>query len=186
MCPLCSCVFSTFRIGRIESGTWVWANTVRIGAEDVIFRLGGTPDGDEVLWSMRITTTDPETDEVYDDFVLYTARGAFDGQTGSWELYYRVAGVRTRVLEADFVATSPTQKTLTFSVPEGVGDAGGDSVVYERSGDDRVFDWTQVGEGFTHLVEWDAVTEAGSITATNYNGGERACWDETLEDVPCD
>ena len=71
-------------------------------------------------------------------------------------------------------------------VPEGVGDAGGDSVLYGTDDDARRFDWDQASEGNTHLVEWDAETGAGSIMATNYNDGERACWNAEFDDVPCE
>ena len=70
-------------------------------------------------------------------------------------------------------------------MPDGVGERGGDAVEYGRDGVARSFDWTQVAEGFDHLIEWDDTTQAGSITATNYNGGVRACWNEVLEDVAC-
>jgi hypothetical protein len=170
----------------VEGGTWFWSNTIRVNQDDVTFELAGTPEGTSVDWSMRITTTDPETDEVYDDFELYTAETAFDGESGAWELFYRIDGERTRVLEADFDAEDERDKTLRFAVPVGVGDAGGDAVVYGASGDARSFDWAQASEGTAHLIAWDAETGAGSITATNYNGGERACWDEDLEDADCD
>lgn len=170
----------------VEDGTWFWSNTVRINQADVTFELAGTPEGTSVDWAMRITSTDPVGGEVYDDFVLYTAETAFDGSEGSWQLYYRIDGERTRVLNADFDADSQTAKTLTFSVPEGDLNAAGDAVVYGVDGDGRLFDWDQSSAGNVHLIEWDAETQVGSITATNYNGGERACWDEGLQDVPCE
>lgn len=169
----------------VEEGTWIWSNTIRINQQDATFRLAGTPEGTSVDWSMQITATDPETGEVYDDFELYTAETALDGASGAWQLYYRIDDVRTRVLDADFDAESEDDKTLRFAVPAGVGDAGGDAVVYATNGDGRSFDWDQASEGNTHLIVWDAETGAGSITATNYNGGERACWNEGFEDVAC-
>lgn len=174
----------------VEDGTWIWANTIRISQSDVTFRLAGTPagppDATAVDWSMRITTSDPVDGEVYDDFELYTAETALDGTSGTWQLYYRLDGERTRVLDADFDAESEDAKSLIFSVPEGVGEAGGDSVAYEAASDARLFDWDQASEGNTHLIEWDAATGAGSITATNYNGSERACWNAEFDDVPCE
>lgn len=169
----------------IESGTWVWSNTVRINEDDVTFALAGTPDGDGVDWSMRISAADPVSGEVFDGFELYTAQTAFDGRSGAWQLYYKVEGERVQVLDADFDADGEAQRRLAFHVPTGFGENGGDAVIYERDGNDRSFDWMQVAEGFEHAIEWEAVSHTGSITATNYNGGERACWDADLEDVPC-
>jgi hypothetical protein len=77
---------------------------------------------------------------------------------------------------------------ITYTVPETNPnpDARGSTVHYSADGDDRHFDWHQEPEDYDHLVAWDAATEAGSITATNYNNGVEACWDENLEDVPCE
>lgn len=170
---------------EIESGTWVWSNMVRVDQEDVTFALSGTPDGNGVDWSMRITTASPISGEVFEDFEIYTAQTAFDGRSGSWQLYHEVEGERKRVLEASFDVDSEDERQLTFSVPAGFGERGGDAVVYSVDGDARAFDWTQVAENFEHYIEWDAVSFAGSIEATNYNGGERACWNAGFEDVPC-
>ena len=169
----------------VESETWVWSNTVRIHEEDATFALAGTPDGDGVEWAMQITTRSPIDGEVLDDFELYTAQTAFDGRSGDWQLYHEVEGARVRVLEAAFDADAESVRRLAFHVPNGVDEHGGDAVVYERAGTARGFDWTQVAEGNEHLVAWDAVSHAGSIQATNYNGGVRACWNFNLEDAPC-
>jgi hypothetical protein len=64
-------------------------------------------------------------------------------------------------------------------------DARGSSVLYGRNGNARLFDWHQEPEDFDHLVEWNAATHVGSITASNYNGGVRACWDENLQNTEC-
>lgn len=170
----------------VEGGTWIWSNTVPINGSNVTFRLEGTPDGTTVDWRMRITAADI-AGQAYDEFVLYEAETALNGRSGSWQLYYRIDGERTRVLDADFTATGSTAGELTFSVPESNPnpDARGASVTYEADGDARLFDWREATAGQTHLVMWSESTHAGSVTAWNYNGGARACWDATLQDTAC-
>ena len=34
-------------------------------------------------------------------------------------------------------------------------------------------------------IEWDANTQAGSITAPGFNGGVTACWNTTLANATC-
>src|SRR5690606_34765925 len=171
----------------VEDGTWIWENTVAHEGREVTFRLEGTPEGTEIDWRMLISADDLGGAD-YDAFELYNGTTSLDGKSGTWRLYYDIEGERTEVLDADFDVTSETVRELTYSVPHTNPnpDAHGSSVRYAADGADRLFDWHQEMEDLDHLIAWDAVTKAGSIIATDYNGGARACWDEHLEDVPCE
>ena len=171
----------------VEDGTWIWENTMTINTSDVTFRLEGTPDGTEIDWRMFISSADLGG-ESYDTFELYDATTPLDGKSGTWRLFYEIDGARTEVLDATFDVTSADEREITFTIPETNPnpDARGSTVRYAADGDARLFDWHQEPEDYDHLVEWDEETKAGSITADNYNDGERACWDEDLEDVACE
>ncbi|MEL6615288.1 MAG: hypothetical protein AAFQ43_06095 [Bacteroidota bacterium] len=162
----------------VVDGVWIWESTFRINNDDNTFRLEGEPAGREVDWNLSITNRD------LDDFVLYTARTDFDGQTGDWQLFYLIDGARTEVLRADFEVTGADSRELTFSVPPG-RDAAGSTVLYTHDGDARGFDWFEAPENRSHLVEWDVLTKEGFIEADNYNGGVRSCWDAALENALC-
>jgi hypothetical protein len=170
-----------------EDGTWVWTATADTLSQDVSFRLEGTPDGDAVTWRMMVTAPDPAQGQPLENFALYTAQTALNGSSGSWSLFYRLDGERTRVLHADFTVTSDTEKGITFSVPEAADQNAGDSVRYAVDGTQRTFEWTQVedaGDTVT-TVMWNAETKSGSIVAPSYNDGERACWNESFQNVAC-
>ena len=167
-----------------EDGAWHWSATTQSGTDPYTFTLIAEPTIEGFDWTMRITGNDPFTGSKIEEFDLYTAQTSFDGTMGSWQLYYRVNGARTNVLNAT-VDFSTTNKMLHFSIPEPFENAG-DMVHYEVENDARRFLWQQVAEGFDHDVGWDAVTKEGSIVATNYNGGVEGCWDGNLEDVACD
>ncbi|MDX1421131.1 MAG: hypothetical protein R3181_14295 [Rubricoccaceae bacterium] len=171
----------------VEDGTWVWESTFTVNTSDITYRLEATPDGTEIEWRMLISSDDLGSDG-YDAFELYDATTALDGESGSWRLYYEIDGERTRVLEADFEVTGADARELTFTIPETNPneDARGSTVRYVSDGDERLFDWHQEPEDYDHLVEWNAETQVGAITATNYLDGGRYCWDEDLEDAPCD
>ena len=170
----------------VENGTWIWENTVNVEGSNVTFRLEGTPSGSNIDWEMFITSSN-FGGEAYDDFILYTATTQINGQMGNWSLYYNIQGQRTRVLDADYDETSSTARELTFSIPDTNPnqDAHGAEVFYMADGDARVFDYREPTPGQNHLIEWDAVTAAGSIMAWNYLDGERYCWDSNLDDTPC-
>ncbi len=168
----------------IQSGnTWIWNSTVVSDGHEVAFTLEGTVNGSSINWSMRVSYTDGQ--QTFDDFELYTAVTDFESQTGTWQLFYEIDGQRRNVLNADFVVTGEDEAAITYSVPNTADRDAGDSVMYQASGDERVFDWRQIAEGFDHLVVWDVATHAGSITATNFNNGDKACWDENLDNAAC-
>jgi hypothetical protein len=170
----------------VEDGTWIWEDDVVINTSEVTFRLEGTPDGTETEWQMIISSANLGG-VAYDAFTLYEATTALDGESGTWRLFYEIEGERTEVLDAEFDAGGDEDE-LTFTVPETNPnvEARGSTVHYGAHGDALHFEWHEEAADNEHLVEWSASTGAGSITATNYNDGERACWDENLEDVPCD
>lgn len=170
-----------------EDGMWVWTATADTLSQNVTFRLEGTPDGDAVMWSMKVTAPHPEQGQTLDDFELYTAQTALDGSSGSWSLFYRLDGERMRVLDADFTVASDTQKEITFRVPETADEHAGDNVRYAVNGAQRIFEWTRVEDTDDTVVTvmWNAETKAGSIVAPGYNGGEKACWNEAFKNVTC-
>lgn len=176
--PSAATVAATRSQPVVEDGVWIWESTVRVAGDDVTVRLEGEPVGREVRWRLGITTDD------LDDFTLYTARTDFSGETGDWQLFYEIDGVRTEVLRADFEVTDANTRELTFSIPPG-RDGAGSSVLYVHDGATRVFDWHEMPAALDHYVEWDAQTHIGFIEADNYQGGDRGCWDAALNDVAC-
>ena len=168
----------------VQAGnTWTWTSTTIADGQTVTFSLAGTVNGSAINWSMRVSYTDGQ--QSYDDFELYTAVTDLATESGTWQLDYDIDGQRRNVLIADFVVSGEDSATITYRVPDDADSNAGDSVMYHTNGNERVFDWKQVDEALDHLVTWDAATQTGSITATNYNNGEKACWDADLENAVC-
>lgn len=170
---------------ELVDGAWRWETTVLVADATVEFELSATPSGSNVDWSMKISAENPLLGQVYDTFELYTARTTVGEQVGTWKLYYKVGGVRTNVLDASFAVTEDDTKSITYSIPVTAAENGGDSVFYETDGDVRHFFWQQLDAGMNHDIEWNAATREGSITATNYNGGVKSCWDANFDDKQC-
>ncbi len=166
-----------------DGTTWTWTTTTVANGREITSQLAGTLQGSSVRWSMRVSYFDGE--QTLDEFELYTAVTDASSQTGSWKLYYPINGQSRNVLNADFAVPSETEATITYSIPASAENNAGDSVRYEADDNARTFDWTQVGEALNHLIIWDADTRVGSIDATNYNQGQKACWDEDLENSAC-
>lgn len=168
-----------------QDGAWQWISTATVNAQTVEFTLSAEHANGATDWSMRITSTDATGNLILEDFELFSAETSQNGDVGSWQLYYLLNDVSQNVLNASYVRESDTEKSITFSIPESASQSAGDSVEYAENGTERTFIWQQVAEALTHTVTWDAVTQEGSITATNFNGGVMGCWDTDLNDVAC-
>ncbi len=163
---------------------WVWSATPGNGPIELTFRLGGRVIGTHVDWTMRISGNNLYTGKV-DEFVLYTARTAVDGSSGTWELYYKHEDQTINVLDAEFTIDSPTEKQITFSVPVDAPNYPGYVVRYERDGDLRIFYWYQPDVEQEHTLAWNPVLGIGWIESTDYKDGGRYCWNSNGEDVAC-
>jgi hypothetical protein len=162
---------------------WIWSTTVTGEAGQVGLTLTATPGAQGVEWSMVVDVEGSEI--ILQDFELYRAQTALNGKSGTWQLYYEFEGERVNVLRADFEIVDEDTKSLVFTIVDGPFDNLGDTVSYRTDGTGREFEWIEQSQGREHLVVWDEVTHAGSITSTNYNGGSPSCWNENLDDVTC-
>ena len=157
----------------VTDGAYLWDTNVDVFDRDVEVRLSGDPTGDRVEWRL---TTALEGDE---RFTYYTAETTANGRAGTWRLFNPDAD--GPVLAASFDVDDTPE--ITFTVPPG-NERAGARVRYETDGSRQTFDFTNA-DGRRALVVWDRATGAGSIVADDYNGGERACWDERRDDVDC-
>ena len=168
-----------------EDGSWLWVSEASNLGQSISFTLSASRDAGDTVWSMSITYNDIENDIQFDNYELFTARTSNNGQSGSWSLFYPLEGMSQNVLNATYSISSDDERQISFSIPPGAFSNSGDSVVYSESGDERTFDWRQVSENIETLVMWNSSTNAGHITATDYNNGTQGCWDTELEDVDC-
>ncbi len=167
----------------VENGAWVWKAKVATAQQKVAFTLAGTVHEGHVDWTMRVAPAEPDTDSTV---VLYTAKTAPDGSSGAWKLFAPTEDTTRHVLDAAFeIDQDGKKKTITFWVPPTASEHAGDAVVYAQEGDRRSIQWSQVDAGREHVVAWNAEGYAGSITATNYNDGAQACWDDDLQNETC-
>lgn len=166
-----------------EDGAWRWSTSTSNGQQTVEFNLSATPTSPGHDWSMLVSYADGENQIT--DFELFTAHTENNGTEGNWQLFLPNGDESLHVLDAEFNKDSETDKQLSFSIPDDAAQNAGDSVTYTEDGDLRTFTWMQVDAGINTYVEWDNLTGEGSITASNYNSGLKACWDADLEDIVC-
>ena len=170
----------------LEDGAWTWFALTSFNDQPYSFSLVGTPSGSVLEWSLNVNQLDQETQELQSSYQLVQATTDETGKNGSWSLFYPGNDSTSQnVLNATFDLSADSMKTVTFEVPATASSNAGDQVRYETMGSVRTFRWSQVATSIEHVITWDSASGAGSITATNYNGGVQACWNQDLDDVPC-
>lgn len=167
-----------------EDDAWHWRTSAQSGVYSIDLELVATPASPGHDWSMLVSYDNGT--EVLEDFELYSGHTENNGTEGNWSLNYMLNGTQTNVLNATFNSDSETDRQLELSIPVTAPAHAGASVEYVVDGTARVFMLNTVNPVATHVVEWDAETHVGSVTAPNYNGGLKACWDANLDDVACE
>jgi hypothetical protein len=164
-----------------DDGSYLWTYIfVEESVEYSIF-LYGTPLGtDRAAWRMEVSSNDPS--QPMDHFVW------FDGETGDvsgfWQFYEPVDPSNgVPVARVDFL-DGVVEHRLTITI-NGVGhEDEGDVLDFRETEFTGAIEFTDASAGETALVEWRA-DGTGSITAPDYNNGEKSCWDEHQHDAKC-
>lgn len=167
-------------------GKYHWIFVVNDGAKSFQADLAGWIDvpATEAVFEMRITTTG--VTPALSNYLWYEGRAKLDNKTGYWEIYDALRPASAiKVLRIDWQAQDATHATLELAAVEPGVPTFGDKVTYNVNGASRSVIYKDASENSTVTIAWDETTKAGSISAPNYNGGNKACWDEKLDDVTC-
>ncbi len=135
-----------------------------------------------VEWEMHVTSVTP----VLNNFLWYDGVSALDGKSGTWQFYdlnQPNQSVETVFIEWEFVADNDRNLTFT-NVHEGA-QGFGDILQYQVADADVSMIFYQATNEDSVHVNWNMTTGEGFIIAPEYNGGQKACWDATQNDVAC-
>jgi hypothetical protein len=161
-----------------EDGQWHWRFSHHDGAHNYEGDLAGFIEDEELIAQMRVSASTLGLD----DFLWYVGTAPVGGTTGTWE-FFDPASPSTVVGMITWSHPGTAVWTVSFEAMAGAND--GDVLTYEVEGAARSVSFNDVSEGTTALVEWNATTHAGSITAPGFNGGVKSCWDATLANTTC-
>ncbi len=165
-----------------DGNAWLWSVDTQANGQSYQYDLTGEVLAGSINWTMQVTGRDPVSGQQLNGFTLFTLTSTNQGRSGTWSLFYPANG---NVLDGSYDIESESVWTLVFRIPDTAERAAGDNVTYERDGNAEFFFWDEGSMNRTHDIEWDRVTRAGSITATNYQNGETGCWNSDLDDTPC-
>ena len=168
-----------------NDNAFIWAADTLIDGQHHGIALKAQKADNYVDWQMKVSGVIDETGASFENFLLYNARTYTDANEGSFQVYFPVAAGSQQVMDGSYEVIDETRHTLMFSIPQDVDDIGGSSATFNRDGEWITLDLTGP-RGGTHLIVWNETTGDGSLTAPDYNNGEKACWDATLQNVPCE
>jgi hypothetical protein len=135
-----------------------------------------------VDWELRVSGhVDGRT---FDHDLWYRGHSAFDGRTGYW-IFSDLDDEGADVARLDWSDPRTGPSELELEVIDPADPDYGDHVAYLDDGPVRRVEWTDTSANLVSFVTWDEATGAGSLRVPDYNGGERACWDEDQEDAAC-
>ena len=149
-----------------------------LGAGEIDLR--GTLDGDHVNWSLRLTNND-----TLDHTLWYEGQSSLTNNSGYWIFYAIQDDPSAQSARVDWSFVSEEDSELVFENIRVGDEHEGDRLTFTLDGTTRTIEFHPGDGGDVSFVTWDSETGAGSLQVPSYNGGEEACWDETLQDVDC-
>lgn len=167
-----------------NEGAYVWAADTLVDGQLHAIQLKARTFDSYVDWEMKVTGEVEETGVILDNFVLYTARTYTNATEGTFQIYFPIETGSQQVMDGSYMVTEDMEHSISFTIPRDVEEIGGSSAVFSHKDDQVTLDLTGPLGG-EHLIEWNEITGEGSLTATDYNNGEKACWDETLRNAEC-
>ncbi len=165
-----------------DDDRWHWRFTTVQGGHTYTAHLSGAVQGAMVSWDMRITS--PTHTPPLDEFVWYGGEGHRDRTSGTWTFYDpSTPSTPTAVLRIDWTHASATEHGWEATALSGT--AVGDVFTASVDGDARMITYFDASEQTSMEIYWNASDGSGYLIAPNYNGGVKACWDATQQDVAC-
>ena len=160
-----------------------WRYSLTDGEATFEADLSGYAQGVQSIWAMRVSAS--SFDPPLNAFLWYDGRANLDGTGGEWHIYSPDEPQGSEILQIEWTHPDIDTWSLTFTNVNPAAEQMGDELTYEVDGDIRVVRFTDFSASTAAEIQWNAVSGVGYIEATNYNQGERACWDDNLDNVAC-
>lgn len=137
----------------------------------------------EAVWEMFITSN--ATKPTLENFLWYEGRSKLGNKTGWWLIYDPQRPTEKRSLLRLDWDISATESTVIFkNVTTGI-EGENDLLTYWVNATERKITFWDNSSQQTLEIYWEITNGTGYIVAPDYNNGEKACWDESQNDVTC-
>jgi hypothetical protein len=166
------------------NGAFHWQYSVAESGANYQLDLSAEPDGSEVFWEMRVTSSTHVP--ALDNFLWFAGESNLAGDAGVWHLFDAAApGTSHELLSVAWTHESATDRSLTLTNVNAASPDYNDVLEFTVNGNVMQVQFTDASASTEATVQWNPVTKLGFIQAPNVNGGVRACWDATLANTIC-
>jgi len=172
---------SDAELNENEEWEWSFSRTERDTSFDVRL-LASRTEQDSVNWSFYVTNPDLELDNQ----LFFDGTTNANGTEGVWA-YYSIenTGSQEQVSHLNWAINVENDIELRLEVTSDRHGNQGDYIDYTYEDSLKTVVYYDNSEDAETEIQYNVNTKAGYIIAPNYNNGEKACWDENLQDVTC-
>lgn len=162
-------------------GSWSWKYKVKFLGQEYDAHLNGRLEGFKTVWSMKVTNLTRLIP--LDDFEWYYGEAALNNQSGEWHFFDPATpDEENEVAVIDWKVESNTKAKIEYSNTNERGVNFGDTLSYGIDGTTASIVFYDESDDLESDINWDIFTIEGNLMVPDYNGGERAFWDENKED----
>ena len=166
---------------EIADGEWEWSFSTQANQNEFAVRLTALTNGQsDVEWRFFVTSS--AANPALENALFFQGNTNFEATSGTWTYFSPASGDQVSTLEWN---VEGNERILVLEVTSDRNDNLGDTIEYSFDGTVKTVVYTDVSENETTTIEFNTETKAGFIISPDYNNGERACWDENLNNVSC-
>lgn len=164
-------------------GKWVWSYSTRANSDRYEVRLlGDREDANTISWQCYVTSTELGIE----NFLLFEGNSNNDGTQGTWYHYDIVTLDDENRATINEWSKQGDDLTLNIEVLPDGNEFSGDIIEFATDGTVNDAYFYNANLDTTTELQWNNETLVGYLITSNYNNGEKACWDSTLKNGTCE
>lgn len=165
-----------------DNQQWQWSYQTVVDSTEYQTRLVGERiTANTVKWSLFVT----DEEEELNNKLFFSGTATQDGESGSWTINSLSSSKNPEAvaeLNWEFSAEAADQLTVDILSENGAPES---HIEYTSEMDTKTVKYLRAGDTDTTTTHWNVDTRAGYLITPEVNRGNKACWDETLENVSC-
>lgn len=167
---------------EISDGEWEWEYFTQANENNYGVRLTAETNGNsDVHWRFFVTNT--AANPPLDNELFFEGTSDYEATSGTWTYYDPSSGEQASLVTW---SVGENEKSITLEVTSDRNDNLGDAIEYNFDGTVKTAVYTDASSGETTTINFNTETHTGFIISPDYNNGEKACWDEELNNIACE
>lgn len=166
-----------------EDGHWEWSYSHTAGSETYDVSLQASRASDNTIsWNFYVTS--PKLN--LDNRLLFSGTTNAEGTEGTWNYYsLKSSDTEEAVSQIDWKVDGEENVELRLEVLSDRNDYQGDYIEYTYNGTLKTAVYSDKSKNQSTELQINTETNAGYIITPDYNDGEKACWDESFQNIAC-